>query len=1462
MKSSRHSPRHSLSERLERSRRHRQWLAKDSASSSVGGGSTGSQGTAQSEPSKPKGSAVPNYANRSERGAPRSISTYNKTNNNGEEKESLASRRQKAMQMGRKRNSYTPAPAPPTVPVKNNKLPSERSAKATTVPVSAAPKSTAPVNVVQAKRGVPDNSPSLTIDTRDNVVVHQKVVQSRSPAMQPDSPCDEAMLYPADTMYSNLTLEEEEDDPTIDQPGRIGRPNNSAFSRPNQDSMSSSSSSYTGTQGRLPSSYSGYVQPQPGATVTPSWVKKSASNDIMEQSSSSSTEHRRSYVKPGSSVAPSWAKRSDPNNVVESPSQTSNTTKKWTPPSQAAIAQSPQGQRNRIARTGSWSSPKAEAPRPSPMSASQKNQPRLHLGSASPRNESLSSSPPEEEPRTTNQAKAAQGSSSPSIETPGVMSVASLRASFSSRGSNQPIMPMNSPDPRVRHSFNIGTSGGSSSSSGPMIPKSPRPSWQQGRSHAPSMPTQPRTPSSGDRPPPPTSATSPSNATSTTPTGQQRYGSTTSSSPRFIPPSKSWNDQQHQPVVDDGQVDWPAPEDEPPTEERRPPSAVKTWQAKQGAPRSSNNNSTTRSSALRPESPSATSITRNDQGERNTSISHGRAPPSVLNMWQAKQKAPNSATDSIRKREDEAAGEPEADAPEGGGKTSSRGREPPSVLKMWQTKQGGPPNNSTTESTREAEVEAATEPEPEVTTGAATSDEELRPSNVLKMWHAKLGAKSTARPAVQVKDRAQMEERSITEQRQAPNTVKRWQSNQATQSEPIASQRPDPVVVQPDITQRPDPVSVQPSNNQERVVEDPPEDTTATLEKSDSVNEESVHSSQKVVVVAPEENGRESPVLENAISDEETRALYANRARQIHKSYNKAPWQHDSSPRRMSNDRESSFWRAKAEATAVSANNENTKKRNTASAEKAQAIGPAILPDTGKQKVPSMFSKTSPTTGSPNLVSLTSKQLTMASGDGPEESRKYNDEIERRALEIVGKLNQLTPASHDIVEEKKSSEDVVVQSDNDEEEDHSTRLARMAAESSLVADFEEVMKYASKLSGSFDDESTTNTGNYSGNPSALPEDLPEEFQRVLSVKSDDQYYLGVPTSFSMQDGNTSPTRLAIKESDSTSAYIEDENYVDDETSTGENPSPTRLVIKHSDSTSAYIEDDANYKRESFVPAPLDTDLLPTSANSQEPVPGRQPTVNSHNPQPGHSNVLSPTKSMDSSNYPVLTPSRRDSDAYKMGYFGDASPRGKTNASPPKDQKSTISPPLRTANISPSSGRGKPQQVDQVLRFWAKETASEDEHNEALSFTGEDEWGDKDPDLMDPFADDDSDEQENKGPEKMTTRFSNPSAPDAMQTEMFKEPQHSKASSRGGQGRSFKKPRKKKEEKVVFDPFADDDEDVLILDNPDDFFSPGSADPFMTAESFSPLNWGTPRSQDISDFNRADISPEFQAGFEI
>jgi hypothetical protein len=90
-------------------------------------------------------------------------------------------------------------------------------------------------------------------------------------------------------------------------------------------------------------------------------------------------------------------------------------------------------------------------------------------------------------------------------------------------------------------------------------------------------------------------------------------------------------------------------------------------------------------------------------------------------------------------------------------------------------------------------------------------------------------------------------------------------------------------------------------------------------------------------------------------------------------------------------------------------------------------------------------------------------------------------------------------------EEKKSSSDDATASVDDgelavqeaESEDKFTYLARMAADSTLIADYEEAMKQASKPILDDDDDSYT-SGALMAQSSALPQDVPLEFQQALA----------------------------------------------------------------------------------------------------------------------------------------------------------------------------------------------------------------------------------------------------------------------------------------------------------------------------------------------------------------------------
>lgn len=162
----------------------------------------------------------------------------------------------------------------------------------------------------------------------------------------------------------------------------------------------------------------------------------------------------------------------------------------------------------------------------------------------------------------------------------------------------------------------------------------------------------------------------------------------------------------------------------------------------------------------------------------------------------------------------------------------------------------------------------------------------------------------------------------------------------------------------------------------------------------------------------------------------------------------------------------------------------------------------------------------------------------------------------------------------------------------------------------------------------------------------------------------------------------------------------------------------------------------------------------------------------------------------------------------------------------------------------------------TLRYWATASTSQDEHDEAMYFEDTAQWADKDPELNG-FGDDDS---YNPGMKvstevydlevdyKQTNDTKHQVSPKSTSLVETFNPHHNKT----------QKPRRsgvKNED--VFDPFASDDD--VNGEELGHLFSP-TQDPFMTEESFSPLDWGTP-SKGLKAFFSAD-SPEFQVGFEI
>ena len=481
----------------------------------------------------------------------------------------------------------------------------------------------------------------------------------------------------------------------------------------------------------------------------------------------------------------------------------------------------------------------------------------------------------------------------------------------------------------------------------------------------------------------------------------------------------------------------------------------------------------------------------------------------------------------------------------------------------------------------------------------------------------------------------------------------------------------------------------------------------------------------------------------------------------------------------------------------------------------------------------------------------------------------------------------------DLIEEKKSGdlsfdEDAILDAAADEAlGSENTYLARMAADSTLIADYEEAIKHASRQM-SYDEEDSYISGGFTNGSSAIPQELPIEFQQALSrspVRTNEN------ESLARSEGNNALRHLVIQESEDESLYIEDSE---------EKEIQNRVEADYHKEHEPDDQGDEQHIQNKLSDLRIDLDEHPNGSIG-----------------------VTPTTPEEVNNYPRVFPSQRDSDAYRMGYFGDESPasiRGKErrqlspkkgikgghNSSPNKQ----LSPMREDWNENKSRFFGNSEEFDpdvnedvlvsqilrkkeamdkqsydghelhqpqhpslgpspeknkagssQILNFWSSGAASEEEQNEAISFNETHQWLDRDPDL-DGFRDDisvssDHDVDGLRGLDQFSPQIGNgevapvtPSSRAWSSQNKFNTPRSSRENER-------KKSRgscvKAKED--VFDPFGDNDE--LKIENCDDLFSP-LPDPFMTEESFSPPDWNTPRGQ-INYYDSQ--SPDFH-GVEI
>ena len=254
-------------------------------------------------------------------------------------------------------------------------------------------------------------------------------------------------------------------------------------------------------------------------------------------------------------------------------------------------------------------------------------------------------------------------------------------------------------------------------------------------------------------------------------------------------------------------------------------------------------------------------------------------------------------------------------------------------------------------------------------------------------------------------------------------------------------------------------------------------------------------------------------------------------------------------------------------------------------------------------------------------------------------------------------------------------------------------------------------------------------------------------------------------------------------------------------------------------------------------------------------------------------INSPAPAGKSIQIPLINPSPKDNDKYRIGYFGDETPtsiRGfqRRNYGNIPANDNVPGPDAKTVQIN-NNNTSK-----EVFDVWASTSASNEERDEAIKFDETDQWLDRDPDIdNDSLGDDasvssvglnsnsnnDTSKSNTPPPQKAVTDhqveinapvdFRNPSAvwsPPVGNNNKHKQPFCTPEKQRIEKD-SWKEETNTKQD--VFDPFAVDDADeedgleVEISDN--DLFSPDPSDPFATSteESFSPLEpleWSTPR----------------------
>jgi hypothetical protein len=390
------------------------------------------------------------------------------------------------------------------------------------------------------------------------------------------------------------------------------------------------------------------------------------------------------------------------------------------------------------------------------------------------------------------------------------------------------------------------------------------------------------------------------------------------------------------------------------------------------------------------------------------------------------------------------------------------------------------------------------------------------------------------------------------------------------------------------------------------------------------------------------------------------------------------------------------------------------------------------------------------------------------------------------------------------------------------------------------------------------------------------EDLSVNEDRILGVDYDDdpmrnrtRTNSSIANENSFDPGSSSPRLMYDDDSYITDGGNEKDDKVSSEillfppkpTKTRSHGSSTDLKNNDSGEISLYVEDEFTKKLKSmtFTDVQMEDektegikDVAHANSTFQESPASKQGSMRIH-------------------------PSPKDTKKYRHGYFGDESistPRGSQNidADPMSRQgKKTFE---STNKLTKTSRRRS-----DALDVWAVSSVSEDDLDDDIQFDGTEEWLARDPDINDDAIDDSSilsepnqySEESSKPSfrptgkvfqKAETTTFPNSQSRenDARATNrkdvgipVLNNPNTWTGPKQAADKNTHHKKNASSATRIPFDPFHDEADDGTKEYIPPQLFSP-TRDPFMTEESFSPLDWSSPRgttAQHIGYYNSPD-----------